>query len=313
MIDPDSIPAASCGPEEHADWLELAAARHPDHRYSRRAFISDLNISSTTDGLLEEKESEDDSRDSAYQIEAIVDDAFSEMDDRLRACGGDSSVYPFVFGEDGLELHPESADNVYTFLLLLSAYGKDAGPKGSCGAKLFEEVSAQAAASYFGGRSRVFGFPRTDYPKGFADAVDSLCRDMGEGEGCKRTRQELPHQKDAKLDVVAWRDFPDRRVGKMIAFGQCATTEDWGEKVLELPDPHSWCSHWMMDQPIAPPARMFFLPHRIDRGEWAWASRRGGVLFDRCRIAHFAREIDGDLKERLSAWSAHVLEAKVWR
>ena len=130
---------------------------------------------------------------------------------------------------------------------------------------------------------------------------------MGEGLGCK-SRPELPNQKDAQLDVVAWREFNDARKGKLIAFGQCATGQNWRDKLLELPPTQDWCTYWMKDRPATWPVRMFFVPHRVEFKHWMHTCVQAGILFDRCRIAVHTTGIDEDLRERCRKWATDVLE-----
>jgi hypothetical protein len=211
-------------------------------------------------------------------------------------------------GARHIALNATTEKSVYVFLLLLSTYGHDAGLAKNDGAKFFEEVCAEAARQYLGGeevQSRVFGFPRRLAPKDFPGAVDTLCRDLGEGTAC-RNRPTVKNQKDAGLDIVAWRDFPDRREGKLISFGQCATGRDWPAKLTDLQPAH-WCGLWMQDRPAVVPVRFFFVPHCLDRVAWVPSCFNGGVLFDRCRIAHFVPALPKALASAIGTWSSHVL------
>jgi len=76
-------------------------------------------------------------------------------------------------------------------MLLLSYFGVAAGPRGLRGATHFEELSAVAAQNYLGGaeggaKAYHFGFPRRLHLKGFVDALDDLCLQLGEGDGATR-------------------------------------------------------------------------------------------------------------------------------
>ncbi len=243
---------------------------------------------------------------------AAADSAFLEIAERLVACGN-NEAYPFDVGQNHIAAMDETEQSVYVFLLLLSAFGHDAGPQPNEGAKLFEEVSALAAQSYLGGNksacAMVFGFPRRLQPKDFGSALDELCRAMGEGAG-HRQRPLSKDQKDAGLDVVAWRPFPDGRHGKLIVFGQCATGANWPDKLTEL-QPCDWCRYWMKDTPATTPIRLFFVPHRIEEKKWLHTCIHGGVLFERCRIAHLAHIAPPDLVCRLGTWSQFVLERRL--
>ena len=113
--------------------------------------------------------------------------------------------------------------------------------------------------------------------------MTALCRKhIGEGEGF-RDKSSLA-SKDGGVDVVAWHDFPDGLPGKLLLFGACASGKDWEDKIDEL-QPGPFCGEWMLDQPVSPLIKAFFTPHRIEQAYWSKHSRRGGILFDRCRIA----------------------------
>jgi hypothetical protein len=247
------------------------------------------------------------------RAEASADDAFAELRDRGEAC---RHGYPFRLSGELLQAARTVERAPYTFLLLLSVFGTSAGPPDIDGASLFEEVCAAAGASYLGGRragarSMVFGAPRRASPAGFRAAVDHLCESIGEGGGC-RQRIRLRHQRDAKLDVVAWRSFPDRRAGQVIAFGQCATGRSWTDKLHEL-QPRAFGALWLRDPLAVDPLRLFFVPFRVSRERWEEASFHGGLLFDRCRIVAHSDELDPDVRDRCHAWSRHVVRTHLGR
>jgi hypothetical protein len=285
--------------EERADWLELMALGR------RAASIEDLLHAVRTSPL---------SRDGGVRglaAELGASDAFSELHDRRVACHGG---YPFDLSGEVLQAGRSIDRARYTFLLLLGAFGASAGPPGADGASLFEEVCAAAGRSYLGGRragarSIVFGAPRRGSPAGFREAVDHLCEAIGEGGGC-RSRARLRHQRDAKLDVVVWRPFPDGRASQVIGFGQCATGRGWAAKLQEL-QPRAFGDLWLREPLAVEPFRMFFVPFRVDQARWEEATFSGGVLFDRCRIAAHADELDRGIRERCRAWSRHVIRTRL--
>jgi hypothetical protein len=318
MIQPDSVPEATAPPEHHADFLEFSALRSHNQRVSFQEFVRDLRIGNAAEVVADSAEWDADGNGgdtgNYAEAEAIAQAAFDEVDERQRNFGVDAAQYPFENTGNSVSLRTEGEQSLYTFLSLLSWFGKDAGPSGTDGEKIFEEVCAKAGEAYLGGpshrvRSFVFGFPRRVHSKGFAAALDSLCASLGEGGGHRKGRPKLPDQKDAKLDLVIWVEFHDSRHGKMITFGQCATGRNWDHKLSELPSPDLWCGHWMADAPTVLPVRSFFVPHRIERDLWTYKCTFGGILFDRCRIASLASETSGETKTNWMEWSAHVLDA----
>lgn len=219
-------------------------------------------------------------------------------------------------GQQAIQLNSESleAGSTYVFLLLLSKFGVNA----AAGARVrperdFEDISMAAAEGYFGHNehngSYLFAFPRRTRSQGFAAAVDELSEELGEGGGANRVAPTA-QQKDAHLDVVVWHGFADRRPGQIIAFGQCAAGGNWTTKLSELPDTRSWCQAWMRDPPSVPAVRMFFMPHRPTREEWKTRAIVGGVLFDRCRIAHHVPQLPSQVQSRCLRWSEAVRDSQ---
>jgi hypothetical protein len=304
------VPAATDDPAEHADWLELAALLSTTYSVSIQEFMASLGIAGSADALPEFQDPEAAVIDLDELAEPLAEAAFSELDERVRACGGKLGSYPFELGENALSLKTGWSESIYVFLMLLSHYGAKAGST-SKATKLFEQVAADALKIYLGSGSPlmntvVFGFPRDYEEKDFASALNGLCKDIGEGGGVSAT-YEVPAQKDAKLDIVGWKEFEDRQLGKLIVFGQCATGE-WNEKLMELPEPFKWCSYWMQQVPTVLPVRSFFVPHRIAQKRWRYVCHFGGILFDRCRIAHLLKEADQELTKRCAEWTRDVLE-----
>ena len=227
MIRIDTVPEATAPPEHHADFLELCTLRSGAGSTSIQEFIRDLRIGNATE-VVADSEDRDEDYESDDEDEAIAQTAFDELDERRRNFGLHAKSYPFELSETSISLKENGDESLYTFLALLSWCGKDAGPKGTDGERIFEEICAKAAESYLGHhddgrvRSVVFGFPRRILPAGFSAALDELCKQLGEGGSHRKGRSKLPNQKDGKLDVVAWVEFQDRRQGKLITFGQCA-------------------------------------------------------------------------------------------
>ena len=313
MIQTDSVPDATASAEDHADFLELCAFRSTSGGFSNQEFIRDLRIGNASETVADSSD-QDDEGEPDEETEAISQSAFDELDERRRHFGTNIDHYPFDVSSTSVSVKPGGEKSLYAFLALLSWYGKDAGPPGTDGERIFEDVCAKAVEVYLGGpaervRSHVFGFPRRVLPKGFAAALDFLCKECGEGTGHHKGRANLPDQKDAKLDIVAWIEFEDRRAGKVMTFGQCATGKNWEKETKERelqPDP--WCRYWMTESPAVIPFRSFFIPHRIERDNWYYTCVFGGVLYDRCRIASLASRANGDLQKQWIDWSAHVLQ-----
>lgn len=307
-----SVPAATSAPGDLADWLECQALVSADRNSSIQDLASALRRTGSGEEIEDERQIDD--ADDAVQdrggetIEPIASDAFEEIEDRAIACG---DAYPFEVLEGALQGARSTPGSLYIFLLLLSIFGKDAGPKEINIPQLFEEIAELAIAHTLGGkkndvRTIQFGFPRRIAPAGFKAAVDDLCVKTGEG-GASRAQPTRSNQKDASLDVVAWRPFPDRRRGLVMAWGQCATGADWREKLTDL-NPDDWAASWMMDRPAVIPMPAFFVPHRIQREHWNVSANYGGVLFDRCRIALSVRPLPRPLRAQIARYNRQVIK-----
>jgi hypothetical protein len=218
--------------------------------------------------------------------EKFADDAFAELEDRSEDCVG---CYPFAIKDSVLQTKEDLTPHwAYIFCLLLSYRGADRGEVGKRPTQLFEEVAAVAARRYVSGESIRFGFPRRVLPSNFIEAIKEVCGKLGEGEG-PRQRPSSRHAKDAQLDIIAWRPFPDQRKAKLILFGQCAAGGNWEEKLSEL-QPANFIKSYLLESLAVDPLRCFFTPFRLRHDDWYEKAVQGGILFDRCRIAHFAYE-----------------------
>jgi hypothetical protein len=199
--------------------------------------------------------------------------------------------------EQGL-LRVKEKDAPYNLLLLLSFTNPTSGHGGT--AVLFERLCTLAAHNYFGGEENNaeairFGAPRkTPFAK-FSQAIDNLCGQLGEGMGCKDPAL-ASDTGDRGLDIVAWKHFPDRKPGKLVAFGQCSSgSGDWTKKLNEL-DGTKFSKKWLQEQLLVPPIRFFFVPRRISNDHWRLVGIDAGIVFDRCRIASCLPELDAVLK-----------------
>ncbi len=290
---------------ELADWMEIQALIVSDGGVSAAELATTLKISGCVDSLGDNKDAKEADGDAFDAGEAASVRAFDELTRRNDLYSVE--VYPFDLSGEHLQPKDWALNSVYLFLRLLrdhnllQALNDDAVRQAR---KLFESLAASALAAYLGGKTNgvesfVFGFPRRErLPKAFRDALNALCKKLGEGDKCKSDAPLASQAKDDGLDVVAWREFPDRRrSSKLIVFGQCATGNDWEKKLCDLPSTSSWCSTWLTRAPFVDPVRSFFVPVVIDDDSWEYASRRAGILFDSARIAVLAMAKDLNAKD----------------
>src|SRR5262245_29735787 len=136
-------PSAAAEAGEHADWLELSTLTTADRNSSFEDLARTLRSAGSADAIGDDEDASPSEIDPRSEItEAIASDAFAELDDRSVACR--RSAYPYQVAEDVLQANRRPDLSTYTFLLLLSTYGKDAGPSNLNGERLFEDISAVA-------------------------------------------------------------------------------------------------------------------------------------------------------------------------
>lgn len=280
------LPDDPTSPLKLADWLELTALLAFDGNASR----GDLERNLRRASLVELRE------DQAIENKTL--DVFDELEQRWKAA---DTAYPFEIDYGTLQIRSAWREfPAYIFCLCLSYFGaRNSEPR-----KLFELVSGIAAKAFLFGDAVNFGAPRSDLSSSFAKAVSELCELIGEGGGFN----EIPTlgQKDAKLDLVAWRNFPDRYSNKLLMLGQCASGADWEGKLREL-NPRAFFANWTQETPSSPLISSVFIPHRIERQKWRRvALNADGIIFDRCRIAYWAHKADYDYG-RCIQWINDVL------
>jgi len=268
-----------------ADWLELKAILSNDKNSS----LGDLERALTRESVYV---------DESEALENKLADVAKELDARGLAGGG---AYPFKNEAGRLQAKENRKTSTYVFCLCLSYFrGKQKKGVKVYPGRMFEALSVEAARTFVTGAKQKpgasrFGTPRhaKDYPSSFRAAIDTLCsRDINEGGGWPAGKKVTPklRPQDGGLDVVAWRDWQDKRPGKLILFGACAAGADWTEKTREL-DLGTFCPEYLAPPPVSQILRAFFVPHRIHADQWDVISRQAGLVFDRCRISHLVPEL----------------------
>ncbi len=295
----------------NADWMELQALRAAGRRSTIGDIIGVFDISD--DAAAADHASADLFEESILEARRNrpIDEMFDELQYRARILG---DAYPFTVetSPPALVQLPDVTSTpgrvVYLFCLLASAMRENrVQPIESMNgarkeiANLFQVCACLAAGGYIVGDVASFGFPR---PTG-DDFLPAL-RDTFQRFGAGVVRSAVPPghptaTKDDGIDVIAWRDHPDRMPGKLYLLGQCASGRKWHEKsvVDRIQQFHGWFS--------TPPATYclpsMFIPFTLHRDlpddptttfDTMLANRhlrdeqRYGIVFDRFRIAHFA-------------------------
>ncbi|MBM3473364.1 MAG: hypothetical protein FJX75_08865 [Armatimonadetes bacterium] len=233
------------------------------------------------------------SRDEEEAAGALVRNAFMELRQRERDAG---PAYPFWVEEPRLCASPHwhRLGVPYVFCLclanetILRLDPQDYRPR-----RLFEDLAQEAARRYVGGRAVRLAFPRrpSELPRSFKCAVERLCTLMGEGGGLKPELHDARISAgDAHVDVVAWRDFPDLREGKLVLFGNCTSSRHWRTRKLREMSVRQFRGDWVQDDPPSVILRSLFIPYRVvcEPRQWRSDTRAAGIIFERCRLAFWA-------------------------
>ena len=302
---PDA-PSPRANLHEIADYAEWVCWR--DNGTSKTALLQALgrlDENDYTDGVPEEE-----------KTSSIVDEAFIEVERRRTAC---RDGYPFALRRMGYTLVSDQVGArhkhiIYKYLLLATRLNMrdDRSHAGIDGTGLFEELSAEAAQSYYGARAEKLIFGTSAKGSNFSAKVDALCEQMREGDGFVNRDEVPPEEQDGGLDVVVWKPFADNLPGKLIGFGQCKTGTHFRNALKSL-QPSSFCNSWLYTAPTVPPVRMFFVAEALPKYNWNSTARSAGLLFDRCRIVDYSEDISAEVLEKVIAWTdaahAYLLDA----
>lgn len=313
MKDLTSVPSWRAGRVRLADYVELLALTPTRFKSSAGGLIACFD------------RGEDEDEDS---FERPVGEAFKELAERAAHLGAYATNYPFTLYEDELSLDRDKLEQkkgwLYLFLLLATNLNmtSDRSHAGLDGTQLFEHLSSEVAARFWGGhandrrvQSCVFGTARVTWPENddesvdigaFGNAVRELCDALGEGREFKPKTDAKVSARDDKLDVVVWRRFSDMRSSQLIGFGQCKTGSHWKHELPRL-NPDAFCRRWLDTMPATTPVKLFFLTDRIS-GDLTHDAYEAGVLFDRCRILDYADELPPKLVEACSRWTKAALK-----
>lgn len=294
------LPGSKAYIEEIADFWELEAIRREGDVISMRDILVAVSV-----GVDEELQSGIEADDDA--ISERLQDAWCELERRVSACAG---CYPFSIDENGIRFTANWGDRQSTYIFMLLATRLNMKTRKVFamidGTKLFEELCATVATAYFGAnaQSLVFG---TAVAGGFTTKVADLVTKLGEGGGFKNPNPSHVTKNDDGIDVVVWRNFADKRRGKLIGFGQCKTGTEWRDEIHKL-KPRDFCDNWFVESPLHAPIAMIFLCDTLNWYLSFHSDLRGYLVFNRFRIAEYTPVILGaSISTQLKLWIDEAL------
>lgn len=303
----------------NADFMEITALLSRRGKAGKTTLLSVLDFAEDplAGGVATDDETGEplNERIAEQDRERFVTRVFDELSYRERCLG---VSYPFSVGRGTLTFDASNGNfmdfpgrTTYLFCLIASTIReKRFQPIEKLSvltqriAGAFQICACLAAGAYIGGEVSSFGFPRATGDS-FLPALRNTYRRFGAGS--VRNDGEVPaglptELKDGGIDVVAWRDLPDRMPGKIYLLGQCASGENWRSKsVVEyIGQLHG---AWFSQVPARHSIPAMFIPfpfyHDIQEHKQApfhdtvhnrfwFEEQRYGIIFDRLRVAHFA-------------------------
>lgn len=297
------LPSAKAYKEETADFWEVQAIRYPEMFVSQRHLVKDIARGldeKSHDGI----ESEDDELDESF------DEILNEIVNRIRASAG---KYPFEISKYSIKLKEEESiyKDLYIFLLLSTRFNmtKEKTQNEIDATLLFEEICAIAIKKYFGENTESFVFG-TAAAGPFKDKVQDLILKIGEGGNFRNPNNvETTPKKDDGIDVVAYKNFADGRIGKLIAFGQCKTGDSsWKDGKLKL-RPSDFCQKWFSAPVVYLPLRLLFICDTMNEGSTFFDDQQGFIVFNRFRIMeHLPNDLDPSIVARVRQWLEGAFE-----
>lgn len=205
--------------------------------------------------------------------DAAAGDAWTELERRANYCGGE---WPLAL-EDDVLAPKAGADTLllnYFLCALTFSYNID-----NEGRRIFEFCVRDVAHALAGVPAQRIGAPREPYEP--LDAVvDRYCDQSFESKVAPLPATD----KDLGLDIVSWYPFPDRRGAYLHFVGQCATGNNWEEKLGDL-SLRVWSDHvnWAVL-----PVRFFATPFVIPQVKFRRVALDAGLVLDRPRLLHLS-------------------------
>ncbi len=222
-----------------------------------------------------------------------------ELDRRAKLM---KNFYPFSLNKGSVHYNP-SKTGVYEFCLAVARNPRGVAeglPKASA---IFEFVARDVLMIHFGYGTHGFrtGAPiytfenRGKSAKSTFETLSRLCGEFrwnpNDGFPDEPSHKDL---KDAGLDVVVWKPWPDGRQGLFFALGQCACGKNDINVAKGRELSLTRLENWLRPVSYATPMRCFLAAHHIPNSiSLHELSGEAGIVFDRARISLIA-ELSAD-------------------
>lgn len=187
-----------------------------------------------------------------------------------------STEWPLKLDEESLAADQGAGTLLFNYFMCALTYRYNIDNDGR---RIFEHCVTDVVSALTGAPALRLGAPRVPH-RPLKDVVSDYCTQSTEkaGEPCPLTDGDLG------LDIAAWTVFPDKRGGHLHFIGQCATGQNWDDKLTEL-SPNKWHDHvhWAV-----PPVRFFATPWVIPGPDFRRVSQDAGLVLDRPRLLYLS-------------------------
>ncbi len=265
------VPSVLKDTDRLSDWIELYVLSE------KRPISKSKIISILEDNFVEADEDK-------------VDSAMTELTRRLDLYG---KVKPYDIS--GSIINPKFDWKKYpghTLCLYYSTYGAASPDKGT---KLFEQLTKACIEKELKCKSILFGFPST---VSFKSQLDTFAAQIRE----HRDEDPGPDDKDRGVDIIARKEFDDRRSNVFLLFIQCAAGKHWSDKKPVAIT--SYRRFFSFNYDIAIPS--LSITQIISISEWRNATDDYGLIFDRARLFRMFTSsnypVKGQLKTQVTNW-----------
>lgn len=259
------------------DYIELRCITHQDKKFSRDSLAESLeeNHDNDADDSLNDVSGDDPEGAEIEEVATTDSDETAKAKDKQEAhaafCFKHLRWRSMVFGEQWPFVVDEHAQEIslkadltethkFYLSLLLSASLKYIPQKRWREITgLFEQASTEVMKRLMpqGAQVHAFGAAEsTRYTGHLHDRLTALAKDINGHFFLKKSHFDANDSGDGGLDIVAWHDLGDGRVGMPIAFAQCGcTAEGWPDKMLQaspahlagqLVTHHAWSTYYFM-------------------------------------------------------------------
>lgn len=304
----DNIPSKRAYKEETADFWEIEAIR-------RRNYVSIIDINKIIAKEFDEFQHDGiDSEEDEFNME--LEDIFLHLQERVDFTDRN---YPFSFsaGYNSLFFNglTETSDYLYLFLLLCTRFNMQTHKvqKGIDGTLLFEHICANTIRNFFGNNTQSYVFG-TGVQGSFKAKINDFITKVGEGRSFKNSNFNPSTKNDDGVDIVAWKDFADKKIGKLIGFGQCKTgTTSWRDGIHKL-KPSQFCSNWLSMSPVFEPIPIVFLADTMNDEFNFYTAQKGFLVFNRFRIMEYGvLGLSSKIQSEMKDWVVGALESVLWK